>query len=67
MARAEIEVKLSVGERIVTATVLDQVGPEDCYNMLLRAVMHRYVTAEDVVPPIPRDVKDSMIKQSLVI
>jgi energy-converting hydrogenase A subunit M len=52
---------------MVTIVAMEQVGVEDCYTMLMKAVMHRYVTAEDVVPPISREIKDAILKQSLVI
>lgn len=68
MERPEVIVRLRTTDgRVVTAHAMEQVGPEDCYNMLMRAVMHRYLTSEDVVPSIPRDVKDAMIRQSLYI
>jgi hypothetical protein len=53
--------------RQVTITAYEQIGPEDCMTMLLKAVLHRHLTGEDVVPPIAREVKDAMIKQNLVI
>lgn len=66
-SRVEITNIYKVGERTVTIRATEQIGPEDCYSMLLRAVLHRYVTAEDVVPPISREIKDAIIRQSLVI
>ena len=65
--REEVELKYAIGERIVTVKALDVVGAEDCYETLFRAVLHRYATGEDVVPTIPRDVKDFLIKQNLSI
>lgn len=65
--RVKVELKFRSGDRVVTCTAYEQVGAEDCYSMLMKAVMHRYITNEDVVPTIGRDVKDLMIKQSLVI
>lgn len=65
--RSEVKRTYRVGDRTVTIRALEQIGPEDCYSMLLRAVLHRYVTAEDVVPPIGRDVKDALIKQNIVV
>ena len=67
MNRPSVTRVFAIGERLVTVQALEQVGPEDCYTMLIHAVMHRYVTAEDVVPTIGRDVKDALIKQNLVI
>ena len=56
-----------VGKRLVTVRAMDSVGPEDCYDNAIRGVAHRYVTAEDLVMPVPRDVKDFMIKSNLFI
>jgi hypothetical protein len=65
--RVEVKRVYKVGERIVTIRATEQIGAEDCYSMLMRAVLHRFVTAEDVVPPISREIKDAIIRQSLVI
>jgi hypothetical protein len=65
--RIQVKRVYRVGKRTVTIRATEQVGAEDCFSMLLSAVVHRYVTAEDVVPPISREIKDAMIKQSLVI
>lgn len=67
MARQEIELKYRIGSRTITVKAFDTVGPEDAYNVLFRGVLHRYVTGEDVVPSIGRDIKDALIKQNLVI
>lgn len=67
MERIQVKRTFQVGERMVTIHAVEQIGVEDCYTMLMKAVMHRYVTAEDVVPAISREVKDSILKQSLVI
>jgi hypothetical protein len=48
--------------------MLDQVGVEDCYSLLITAVMHRYATGEDIpIDPISRDIKDALIKQNIVV
>lgn len=65
--RIQVQRKFQVGKRSVTITAYEQIGVEDCYSMLLKAVLHRYATAEDVVPPISREIKDAIIRQSLVI
>lgn len=65
--RAEIKRVFNVDGRTVTVTAVDQVGPEDCMTLLIKAVMHRHLTGEDVVPAISRDVKDALIKQNLVV
>lgn len=67
MAREVVELKYQVGDRIVTVRATDTVGPEDAYEVIMRGVLHRYVTGEDVVPTIPRDVKDAIIKANLFI
>lgn len=67
MDRQEVKLVYRVGERIITVTAIDVVAPEDCYDMLMKAVLHRYVTGEDVTPPISREVKDALIKQNLTI
>jgi len=68
MSRAQVE-RIFVMEdgRRVTITAYEDVGVEDCMTMLVKAVLHRYVTGEDTVPTISRDVKDALIKTNLVI
>lgn len=56
-----------VGTRVVTVRAMDSVGPEDCYDNALRSVLHRYVTAEDLTMPVPREIKDWMIKTNLFV
>jgi hypothetical protein len=53
--------------RTVTIKAMDAVGPEDAYNVLFRAVVHRIATGEDVIAPTPREVKDWCIKTNLYI
>lgn len=65
--REEYKQIFQVGDRRVTVTATEQIGPEDCFSMLLKAVLHRYVTGEDVIPPISREIKDAMLRQNLVI
>ena len=68
MDRAQVQRIFEMqGGRRVTITAYEQIGPEDCYSMLMKAVLHRYVTGEAVVPAISREIKDAMIKQSLVV
>jgi hypothetical protein len=69
MARNLIQLKYKVGTRLVTIQATDQIGPEDCYDNHVRAVLHRYATngKEDLLMPIPRDVKDFMIRTNLFI
>lgn len=65
--RDELELKFGIGDRTVTVRATSSICAEDCYETLLLAVLHRHVTGEDVVPTIPRDVKDFLIKQNLSI
>lgn len=66
-ARNSITIKLSVGDRIVTINAMDRVGPEDCYENAIQSVLHRYRTAEDLTMPVPREVKDFMIRLNLTV
>jgi hypothetical protein len=63
--RIQVQRIFAVGARRVTITAYEQIGCEDCYSMLLAASLHRVLTGEDVVPPIDREVKDSMIRQNV--
>ncbi len=65
--REEVVLKFSVGNRTVTVKAMDRVGPEDAYDVLLRGVLHRYVTGEDVVAATGREVKDAILKTNLVV
>lgn len=65
--RQQVEFKFRVKDRIITVRATDSVGPEDVYETQFNAVLHRYVTNEDVVQPAGRDVKDWIIRGNLVI
>jgi hypothetical protein len=65
--RNTLTLNFKVGSRVVTVRAMDSVGPEDCYDNALRSVLHRYVTSEDLTMPVPREVKDFMIKTNLFI
>jgi hypothetical protein len=67
--RKLLELKYTVGKRVVTFRAMDQIGPEDTYDVLFRATLHRFGTLgkEDLMTPIPREVKDYMIKTNLFI
>lgn len=56
-----------VNDRKVTVTAFDSVGVEDCYDILIRASLHRLATGESLAEPVPRDVKDWMIKSNLFV
>lgn len=67
MARQEVTARFKVDKRYVEVKAFDAIGVEDCYNMLLRGVLHRVATGEDWISPIPREVKDFMIRTNLNI
>lgn len=67
MARQEVTLKFKVDSRRVEVKAYDQVGVDDAYTMLLRGVLHRYAVGEDLIQPVPREVKDWMIKQNLFV
>ncbi len=67
MARQEVTLKFKVGERRVEVKAYDAVGVEDAYENLLKGVLHRFATGEDWVQPVPREVKDFMIRTNLFI
>lgn len=56
-----------VNDRKVTVTAFDSVGVEDCVDVLIRASLHRIATGESLAEPVPRDVKDWMIKSNLFV
>ncbi len=59
--------KTSTG--MVTVQAMDQIGPEDCFDVLMRATLSKYATGgkTDTMAPIPRSVKDFMIRTNLFI
>jgi hypothetical protein len=65
--RNVVSINIKVGNRMVTIQAMDSVGPEDCFENALKGVLHRYATSEDLVMPVPREVKDFMIKTNLFI
>ena len=67
--RTLAELNYKVGNRTVTMRVMDQVGPEDCFDVLFRTTLHRHATngREDMYTPIPRSIKDYLIKTNLFI
>lgn len=71
MARTEtsltFKVRNETTNRRVTVKAFDTVGPEDAYNVLFRGALHRLSTGEDLVEPIPREVKDWIIKTNLFV
>lgn len=67
MARSEITLTFKVGKRRVEVTAYDSVGVEDAYSMLIKGVIHRFAVGEDLIQPVPREVKDWIIKQNLTI
>lgn len=69
MTRKLAEIKLQVGKRTVIVRAMDQIGAEDCYEVLLRSTLHRFATLgkEDMTSPIPREIKDALIRTNLFI
>jgi hypothetical protein len=65
--RTFAQFKLSVGKRTVIIRAMDAIGPEDVFDVALRSVLHRVVTREDLWTPVPREVKDFMIKTNLTV
>lgn len=65
--RKELELNYTIHGRSVQVRAMDTVGPDDCFVVLWKATLHRYVTGEDLMPTIPRDVKDWMIKTGRTI
>ena len=67
MSRTSASFKLRVGHRVVTVKAMDAVGPEDYYDVALRAVLHRFVTGEDAWAPASREIKDWCIRSNLYV
>jgi len=65
--RQKAVMNFMVNDRKVTVTAFDSVGVEDCYDVLVRASLHRLATGESLAEPVPRDVKDWMIKSNLFV
>lgn len=65
--RTIIQARVQVGNRVVTIQAMDSVGVEDCYTNAIAGVLHRYVTSEDLVMPVPREIKDFIIRTNLTI
>lgn len=67
MARQKAVMKFLVNDRKVTVQAFDSVGVEDCLDVLMRASLHRLTTGESLAEPVPRDVKDWIIKSNLFV
>lgn len=67
MARSKAVIGYLVNNRRVTITAFDSVGVEDCYDVLLKAALHRLATGENLAEPVPREVKDWIIRSNLFI
>ncbi len=65
--RQEIEFKYKVGTRTVEVRAYDSVGVEDAYENQIKGVLHRFATGEDWLQPVPREVKDWLIRTNLFI
>lgn len=67
MARQKAVLTYLVNDRKVTVTAFDSVGVEDCYDVLVKAAVHRIATGENLAEPVPREVKDWIIKSNLFV
>lgn len=67
MARQKAVLTYLVNDRKVIVTAFDSVGVEDCYDVLIRAALHRIATGESLAEPVPREVKDWIVKQNLFV
>lgn len=67
MARSKAVLNYLVNKRRVTVTAYDSVGVEDCYNVLIAATLHRIATGENLMEPVPREIKDWIIKSNLFV
>lgn len=65
--RQSVTLRFKVGGRRVAVVAMDAVGVEDCYENLMKSVIHRYATGEDLTMPIPREIKDFIIRQNLSV
>lgn len=65
--RTFLQLGFTVGRRNVTVRAMDAIGPEDTLNVSLAAAIHRQVTGEDLWTPVPREIKDFMIRTNLTI
>lgn len=65
--RVETTLRYLVKGRMVEIKVMDSVAAEDAFNTYFRAVLHRYLTGEDVVAPVPREIKDWIVKLNLTV
>ncbi len=67
MARSKAVLSYLVNKRRVTVTAYDSVGVEDCYDILVQAALHRHATGENLAEPVPREIKDWIIKSNLFV
>jgi hypothetical protein len=65
--RTEAELIYKVDKRIVRVRAYDTVGVDDAYQNAIAGVLHRVAVGEDLVQPVPREVKDWIIKTNLFI
>lgn len=67
MSRQKVTLRYKINGRIAEVTAFDTVGVEDCMDVLSRAALHRIMTGEDWTDPIPREIKDFILKNALFI
>jgi hypothetical protein len=65
--RTKAVLNFMVNDRKVTVTTYDSVGVEDCYEIGLAAALHRVKTGERLYEPVPREVKDWILRSNLFI
>jgi len=65
--RNQLDLEFRADGRTVKVRATDSVGPEDCYENAIASVLHRYVTGEDLTMPVPREIKDWIIRTSLTV
>lgn len=65
--RTETTFTYYLGRRRVTIKAMDAVGVEDCVENQIQSIIHRYLTGEDLTTPIPRDVKDFILRTNLFV
>jgi len=53
--------------RSLTVTAYDTVGVEDVVNNLIEGTLHQKLTGEQLVDPVPREIKDWQIRLNLSI
>jgi hypothetical protein len=53
--------------RNLTVTAYDTIGVDDCLTNLIEGTLHQKLTGEQLVEPVPREIKDWQIRLNLNI